>query len=325
MRKKKNPVKLYSNMSAEFAGLPPIDPKPKSYNIFKDSLMRLLYSNFKWYGLEEYEANMIERMLISTGRVCGLRTNFDIETQTPDNIFFGYYGTDVDNVEYDFYGRSTKASVSGFNGKVYRAETPNDFVVGFDSTCYYFYNVGIPPIETYVRYLAEELNQAYETLKVAAETRKSGIVFQCQTQRSKQLLEQILKNRSLNSPYIVVTSNLGEETETLFRPPNSSDLTEYYTYFINTWGIVLDILGLENNGNSKRERLIVNESVQNQSLARYIGGDRLQARKRFAKELNNKFGMNVRVENYLSSLVVESPNNANIYGEESENNVDKQL
>lgn len=321
--KKRNPNLLLSDKFADNAGFYPPEPHPHSqtFKIFETTLMRLLFANFKWYGLEPYEANAIERLLINNGKVCAIKTSFDIDTETPDGIFYGYYGTDVNNITYDFYGRCNKASVSGLNGKVYVADDPSNFVVGFDSMYYYQLNTMATPIVTYVRYLAKELDEAYQTLKVAAETRKSGIVFQCSNKRSEQLLKQVLKNRSENSPYIIITSDIGNETETLFRPPNSQDLTEYYQYFINTWGIVLDILGFENSGNNKRERLVVSESERNRSLSRYVGADRLQARKNFAEELNKKFGTNIQVENYLASMITENGNDANIYGEQVKEDV----
>ena len=46
------------------------------------------------------------------------------------------------------------------------------------------------------------------------------------------------------------------------------------------------------------------------------------ARKLFAKNCNEKFGTNIKVENYLDSIVNENPNEANIYGmEDGEENV----
>ena len=67
--------------------------------------------------------------------------------------------------------------------------------------------------------------------------------------------------------------------------------------------------------------MIVSESERNRSLSRYVGADRLQARKIFAEELNKKFGTNIQVENYLASMITENGNDANIYGEQVKEDV----
>lgn len=93
---------------------------------------------------------------------------------------------------------------------------------------------------------------------------------------------------------------------------------------MNTWGFVLDLLGMENNSQNKKERLVVTEAEMNRSLSRYLGANRLMARKLFAKNCNEKFGTNIKVENYLDSIVNENPNEANTYGmEDGEENVSK--
>lgn len=50
----------------------------------------------------------IEYNLIFRGRVCAIRSRFDVETKTPDGIFYGAYGSETNNVTYDFMGFQTK-------------------------------------------------------------------------------------------------------------------------------------------------------------------------------------------------------------------------
>ena len=317
------PVQEY-DMGAEFAGYQYNLMRQRQYNqssmyqIFRDSIERLIMSNYKWYGIEPYEAHMIEWCLNYQGRVCAVKSEFNAEERTPDGIFYGFLGTDVPSVEYDFYGMPTSVSVSGFNDAIYRAESPDNFAICFDSMQHNRNCTMIQPIMTRVDVLCRELDDAYQAWKVAAETRKCGMVFNCTNERVAGILKDILKRVSTNDPYIVVQGDIGDNVEVLFGTNNTEAISEYHMNFMNVWGHIMDLLGLENNSQNKRERLVVTEAEMNRSLSRYIAADRLQARKLFAEELNKKFGLNVKVENYLASMVTESPNAANIAGDNND-------
>lgn len=178
------------------------------------------------------------------------------------------------------------------------------------------------PLYSYVDILADELDRSYCAWQVAAETRKLGMVFQCQNQKSANILKDVLKRISENDPYVIINSDISDQTDVLWNSSNTQGISEYHMHFMNTWGFVLDLLGMENNSQNKKERLVVTEAEMNRSLSRYLGANRLMARKLFAKNCNEKFGTNIKVENYLDSIVNENPNEANIYGmEDGEENV----
>lgn len=306
---------------AEFAGfLPPEPPHFKEsnkYKIFRDSIIKLLFSNFRWEGLTEREQKTIEYNLIFRGRVCAIKSKFDINTKTPDGIFFGTYGTEKNKTTYDFYGFPNECSCTGLNGQIFYADNQNDFEVGFDSSDnIYQYGMLTSPIFYYVDILAHELDRAYCAWQVAAETRKLGMVFQCQNIKSANILKDVLKRISENNPFVVINSNISDQVDILWNTSNTTGISEYHINFMNTWGFVLDLLGIENNSQNKRERLVVSEAEMNRSLSRYLGANRLMARKLFAENCNEKFGTNIKVENYLDSIVNEDSNNANIYGME---------
>ena len=77
--------------AAEFAGMQnqfveaPCNHS-RLYYIFRDTIFRLLYSNFKWYNITEQEARMIEFMLINNGRICAVKTEFNMDERTPDGV-----------------------------------------------------------------------------------------------------------------------------------------------------------------------------------------------------------------------------------------------
>jgi hypothetical protein len=173
------------------------------------------------------------------------------------------------------------------------------------------------PITVWVNKLALELDDAYSAWKVASESRKAGLVFQCADKNTATTLKKVLTSVSENDPFIVVEGNINDSVQTIFAPNNTDTIAQFHMNFMNVWGSVMDLLGLENNSQNKRERLVVTEAEMNRSLSRYLAADRLRARKDFAEEMNRKFNTNIRVENYLASVVTETPNGAN---EEGDNN-----
>lgn len=291
----------------------------KMHSKFRDSILRLLYSNFAWYGLEPDEANMIENFLILEGRVCAIKESFSVEDQTADGVYFGRFGTDVPDMRWDFYGNPLKASCSGFSGYIAKADSPDNFVLGFDTMAVQRSQNMTMPLFTYIDDLAVELDKAYSAWKVATETRKIGMVFQCSTPASEKLLKSVLKDLSDGSPFVVVQGDLQGGTEQVqFAPGTGGAIEEFHMNFMNAWGMVLDILGLENNSQNKRERLVVSEAELNRSLSRYLAADRLRARQIFAEQITKKFGRQVTVENYLASIVDETPEDANKPGRQGE-------
>lgn len=329
-RKKKLPfipVQFQGGQDAEFAGKQyqmvgqyindSVPTVTEHEQLFYDSIMRLVYSNFKWYNLEDYEAHEIEYRLVNEGRVAAVQSRFSLENLSPDGIFFGAYGTDTPTTTYDFYGNPDSISVTGRNGTILRATNQDDFAVGYDTMAYYIQSPTIRPITYWAKMLAHDLADTYAAWRVAVDSRKSGLVFVVNDKREASMLRQVLSRKNNNDSYIVVEGGTFENQMQALFPNYSPDIiTEFHENFMNIFGLVMDLLGLENNSTNKRERMIVSEMEMNRSLARYIGADRLAARKQFAEELNEKFGMNVKVENYLAAIVAEDGNAANEYGVE---------
>lgn len=291
----------------------------KMFPIFKDSIYRLLFSNFKWYGLSDSEAEAIEWHLINEGRVVAVKSEFNLETQSPDGVFIGRWNMEGIDPRYDFYGKPLSMACSGRNGTIVRTDKQDNFTVGYDTNAITVNQQMIRPIISYTDTLCYMLDNAYQALMVAAETRKVGMVFQCSSQASAKLLRSVLSKRSDNNPYIVITGDISNEVEVLFNN-NASAIAEYHQHFMNIWGIVLDMLGLENNQQNKKERVIVSEMELNRSLSRYIGADRLKARKKLAERLSELYGTDIQVENYLAAMIKEEGNEANIYGEQEDVN-----
>lgn len=305
-----------SDKTAEFAGMQyMIDKCGTGYrSIIVDQLRRLVYSRFKWYGPTNAEAHALEWALVTGGQVGIVRSKLDLMAQTPGGVFVGAIGQQ--NPEIDFYGNPLSVVITGLNGKTISATKQDDFVVGYDSMAHTNFGVLVDPYETKINNYATLIDNALQMWIVAAETRKSGMVFQVATERQKKFLEKVLSKISGNSPYIVVLGDVsGVNTQANFAPSNTDALKDYHDYLLNCIGWALDDLGLENQPQQKQERLVVTEAKNNRNLSRYIGADSLLARKAICDELREKGIADWEVEFYLDSVGEESMNEANEEGD----------
>lgn len=293
--------------------------------LFEETILKLLYSNFVIDGIEIYESRLINKLAITEGQYCAVRKY--------GSIFYGRSGGTADNVQQgstnvnpyvDFYGMPTSITCTGYNGEVIEANSPKDFVLGFDNCAVNRRAILTRPLITYVKQLAFELDDAFQAWKVAAETRKLGMIFECNNAQSKKVLQQALSKITENDPFIITTNQIKETTSVFYNTTNMSGLSEFHSYFMNVWGSVLDLIGIDNNSQNKRERLNVPELEMNRSLSKYVAAGRLRALNEFCDEHNEKFGTSIKARNYLAEVLSENDNSNEeiIPGEVDENNVE---
>ncbi len=311
------------NMAAEFAGMQYILDEnmrlrrenelnrcgnyTQRFQLFRQSVVKLLYSNFMWEGITAEEADSIEWYLLNEGRVCAVQSALDIEKNVPEGIHFGRFSCELsgDNM-VDFYGNPTRGKCVGMNGKEIDAPTQEDFVLGFDSTATYLQSQLTNPLISFVDDLARQIDDAYGAWRVAIDTRKCGIAFTAQNQAEEEAIKKAVDGITENNPYLIVRNALDIGSTIQFNSTNLSGISEFHTNYINAWSAVLDMLGLENSPQNKKERLVVTEAENNRNLSKYLASDRLQAREKFADTINKKFGTNIKVYNYLAKRSEEN-------------------
>lgn len=284
-------------------------------DVFQNSILRILFSNFEYTGMSKTEANAIERHLIMKGRVVAARGSGDIVTGEPAGVFFGRLS--VENAPdggIDFYGQPRNVRCTGLNGTSIRGYD-GQYVIGYDTCAWFNIQTQIPPIYALCMEFAKRIYNAWSAWQVAVQTSKVGTIINVPDNRTARLVQNVLNRVGVNNPYIVLQnamdgiSNVSAEFRT-----SAENVKTFYDNYVNTWGSLLDMLGAPNSAPNKHERLLTNELEMNQSLARYISGDRLKARRDFISEVNKKFGTNYRVDNYLEMLITEESN----YGMESD-------
>lgn len=298
----------------------------KMYPIFRDTIYRLIFANFKWEGdITPVEAAMIERQLITTGRIVAVRSTLNVNGKQPEGVYYGYLGMGEGNITnpidinkptefqetFDFYGQSSMVSCSGLNGTMFTAYNENNYVIGYDTTAVNIISPMITSPISYLDILAHEIDKAYRAWRIAVETNKLGMVFSTPDRAVAQMLQRILQGLSDDKPYVVMQGNLTASIETIFRNNNLQGVSVYYQNLLNAWSLVMDVLGIENESAQKRERMVVEEAVRNNSLAKCTGYDRLRARQIFAEQVSKKLGKNIRVSNAFTQLLDENDNNGN--------------
>lgn len=324
------PVQM-PDMDAEFAGKQYIIEAARNnhckhsklYPLFRESIRRLLYANFEWTGdITPVEASAIEYKLIETGRIIAIKSTYDPVRKIPGGVYYGIFGTPTEpptrlydnrsnttaELTYDFYGQPSYASCSGLNGVVFTADA-NNFVLGYDTMAKNVISPMTTPLISYIDILAENLDNAYSAWRVAVETNKLGMVFDAPDETSARLLKQVLENISENKPFVVTRGNMSTRNEIAYRPGAQTAVGAFYQNFLNAWSLVLDLLGIENESAQKRERMVVEEAVRNNSLSKSIGYDRLHARQVFAEEVRKKLGKNIQVQNAYAALLDSTDTN----------------
>lgn len=297
----------------------PCHNQSKLYRLFRDSIRKLLYANFEWSGdITPIEASYLEYQLIETGRVIAMAAN--------GTVYYGLLGmsdtqSDDQNtvqVLYDFYGQPSYASCTGLNGSVLTADA-NHFVIGYDTMCTTVISPMVPPTSVYIDALAENLDNAYSAWRVAIDTNKLGMVFNAPDETSARLMQKVLNDISANKPFVITRGNMSQQVNTTYRPGAQGAVSAYYQNLLNAWSLVMDFLGIENESAQKRERMVVEEAVRNNSLSKSLGYDRLRARQIFAQQIGEKLGKHITVTNAYARLLDETDTNGNGMQDTGEN------
>lgn len=262
------------------------DGKSRRFGIFKDNIIRLLYSQFEYHGMTREERAMVEYCFLNEGSCVAVKEN--------GIVSFG--NVEIESVLYSFYGTPLQVACRGATDKkIINVKEPN-FVIGYDTLAILNTTLLVAPIITYVDNLAKELDNSYSALRVAVESNKASLIFSAKNKKEGAILRQVMDGISENSPHIVIENDDNFQPENILIKSSSTNIIEqFHSNFVNTWSSVLDLIGFENSPQNKKERLVVAEAIANMNISNHIANDRLKAREIWLKEINEKFGTNYSV------------------------------
>ena len=146
-------------------------------------------------------------------------------------------------------------------------------------------------IELYARWLYE----IQQTIIVNAKAQKTPVAIICD-ENERLSMVNLYKEYEGNAPFIFGSKNLdinGIKAIATGAPYVADKLSELK---ISTWNELLTFLGINNINLVKKERLITDEVTRNQGGVQASRFSPLGMRQQAAKEINEKFGLNISVD-----------------------------
>lgn len=238
----------------------------------------LALNTFKWNNLPEgIEERHIERVLFDEGKV------FFFEDKLNGLLCLPCCESGTPNV----YGDYQKWRVTGFN--YYKEVSLKDGVLIEN-------NKLRMPTRDAVMYFVDQLYEIKRARDTNIKTLKVPFLFVTDDKRQLTLKEvfrmideneyAIFGDKSLKIEDLVQVLETGAK-------PFTAELTDVYHDVMNE---ALTYLGINNSNTDKRERLITDEANANNQFIESCSEMFLEARKRAAEQINERFGTNITVE-----------------------------
>lgn len=252
------------------------------------NLTNLCLNMFEWHNLPDTcNPYFLEQSLFFEGK-CGFAKDKDL----------GYITLRCNPInDYNIYGEMSELQLYGFNGynkrfKAYLVGSDNsdaDAVLCKDNECCY-------PYFQYVMAGAERLTQAKRSIDIASYQLKTPYFVTCD-ETQKLSVEKVLSDIAYNKPAIIGTKGLSpEDFKVLQTGANPQTLKQLWDNYYKHDNDIRTILGIESNpASDKSERLLVDEINSNNEVTALNIEMRLNTRKRFCKQVNELFGLNISV------------------------------
>lgn len=158
--------------------------------------------------------------------------------------------------------------------------------------------------DPFVMFYVNKLTEAERTMDVNIKACKTPVVFACDD-KDVLTFKRIFQQVDGNVPAIYADRGLNMDSIQAFKTGvqfMGKDLQDYANSVENK---LLTFLGVNNTPVDKKERLITDEAQANDQLIQSFADLQLEARKRAAQAINEKYGLNVTVKRRVCS--VENP------------------
>lgn len=199
-----------------------------------------------------------------------------------------YLCTYVVDGNLDFYNRPLNVEVKAFNGRTLATNVPfADIVLVRDNI------FNIPPVLAYLEYIGK-MESIEITLDKQIDLAKLPAVFKGEPETIKSFKNLFNKRYSFD-PIAVTDKSMIDNTFEQFDinyPIQPESLMELYKNYRN---FVMESMGIYGISSQKRERLLVGEVQSQNDYVDMIYQQRLNERKRFVEECNEKFGTNIEL------------------------------
>lgn len=241
---------------------------------------------FEWVNLPKTcNADFLEYTLFMDGKACFV-----------NDKLLGYLNLRyTDNGQPNIYMLPSKITAYSIN---YTKNFDEDFVICRN-------NIQYLPTALYVEHFTNIIRDIEETARVNLKAQKTPVTFVGDKEQIL-MLENLLAKYDSNTPYILLKkdalNNINVEVLKTDAPFLADKLTQMKEQYKNEF---FSFLGI-NNADEKRERLLTDEVNANNQFISLNFETMYNERKRFCKEVNEKFGLNIDVRPRVKSMILEA-------------------
>ena len=261
-------------------------PKSNWWTIYLE-LKEIYMTAFTWEGLPpSINVRYLEMALMTTGRVC-----YFID----DAIGLPLMLKAMNGGRLDVYGEPTKVNVYGVNGyhNFINVDSPmmkGDGVLIYDN---YIRKTPLVRLQDYAKRIYEmertiDINVRHQKTPRIPVTDKDSLLS----------FETFFRKVDEGDDTIVVDSGMfdGKSSISLILSPAPYVADRIQELKKNLWNEVLSYIGILNNNSEKGERLVADEIKASNGLALSKRNSRLQTREIAIKQINEKFGTDIKIE-----------------------------
>lgn len=268
-----------------------------SYNYYYNKMCDICISQFEWDMPDTIDVRYLELALYRDGHAIFFK----------DDVLGWLALRGALQGEFNEYNIPKKRTAYSANGYTYSCDDTNSVIIWNN----YLRTPSIQDVELY----ADRLYNLDRAIDVNANAQKTPILIKCD-EKQRLTLKNAYMQYDGNSPVIYASNNFNpNDGFNVFTTGAPYVADKLYELRNNIWNDFLMSRGISNNINEKRERLLSTEVFLSQGATLANRYSLTDARKEACKEINNKFGLNVSVENkeILNLEKEEKQDNEQIY------------
>lgn len=270
-----------------------------TYQMYLRQMTTLAENVFKFENLPKYiDVAYMNKMLVRKGSIAFFKDEVMGLLALPYTVVG----------KLDVYGRPKKIIAHGFQN-AYRIEldNPNDFVIMYD-------NNGRYPLIIDIMQLSERISLTTRTIDINIAQQKSPRIFKTQ-QENERSVKDLVNNIDGFENVVITYDNIDlNDTNVILAPaPYVADKLDEHKE--KEWNEFLRLIGVANMSYQKKERQISDEvfAMQGGTIASRFS--RFEPREKAIKEINEKFGTDIKLSYYDGIPTTEEEKGVNEYDE----------
>lgn len=270
-----------------------------TYQMYLRQMTTLAENVFKFENLPKYiDVAYMNKMLVRKGSIAFFKDEVMGLLALPYTVVG----------KLDVYGRPKKIIAHGFQN-AYRIEldNPDDFVIMYD-------NNGRYPLIIDIMQLSERISLTTRTIDINIAQQKSPRIFKTQ-QENERSVKDLVNNIDGFENVVITYDNIDlNDTNVILAPaPYVADKLDEHKE--KEWNEFLRLIGVANMSYQKKERQISDEvfAMQGGTIASRFS--RFEPREKAIKEINEKFGTDIKLSYYDGMPTTEEEKGGNEYDE----------